>query len=102
MIECWTVLVVTLETRIRSDSSCHAVHVTEVAIERYLPSKIIVHLCMLDKAEIDAMQALSPEIFNKTKNDTAYQKGKKAKKAKSVSDVPTDCEKLAAHFSKLR
>jgi hypothetical protein len=60
---------------------------------------------MLDKAEIDAMQALSPEIFNKTKNDTNTQKGKKAKKAKkakSVSDVPKDCEKLAAHFSKLR
>ena len=57
---------------------------------------------MLDKAEIDAMQALSPEIFNKTKNDTQQQKGKKAKKAKSVSDVPKDCEKLAAHFSKLR
>ena len=50
----------------------------------------------------DAMQALSPEIFNKTKNDTKQQKGKKAKKAKSVSDVPKDCEKLAAHFSKLR
>ena len=47
VIECWTVLLVTLETRIRSDSSWHAVHVTEVAIERYLPRKIVVHLCML-------------------------------------------------------
>ena len=53
---------------------------------------------MLDKAEIDAMQALSPEIFNNKKG----KKAKKAKKAKSVSDVPKDCEKLAAHFSKLR
>ena len=54
---------------------------------------------MPNQAEIDAMKALSPEIFNKTKNDTKQQKGKKAK---SVPDVPKDCEKLAAHFSKLR